>query len=500
MRKKKAIKNILTSLIFQIVMVIIGFVVPKMIIEKYGSNTNGIIQSITQFLSYISLFQAGFGPVVKSLLYKPLIDNDKAKINNILYAAQKFFRRIMYIFIVYILALMIFYPIISNTEFDNTYIISLILIISISTFAEYFWGLTYSLLLDADQRLYVYTYIQLGSVILNFIFTVILINCGTSIHIVKFIGGIIYAIKPLLLYSYVRKKYQISFKNVDKGYKIKQQWDGLAQHIAAVIHGNTDVVVLSIFSTMKEVSVYSVYNFVVLGLRNVVSSIINGLSSGFGDIIARKEIAKLNKSFNAYECIYHTFITIVYTCALVLIIPFESAYTYGIEDANYIRPLFGFLIVFAEFINSIKSPYSNLAISAGKFKETRNGACIEAALNLVISIILVFNFGLIGVAIGTGIAMIYRTIDFIIYDSKNILKRKKYIALVKMCVDIIEALAISLIIKKTIVINCYNYVDFIKYGIAVLAIVSIVVLMINLLFYRNDLKDIKEYFIKNGKK
>ena len=76
MRKKKAIYNILSNLLLQIIIVIYGFIVPKVIITSFGSNVNGLISSITQFLAYITLLESGFGPVVKSLLYKPIAKQD----------------------------------------------------------------------------------------------------------------------------------------------------------------------------------------------------------------------------------------------------------------------------------------------------------------------------------------------------------------------------------------------------------------------------------------
>ncbi len=58
MRSKKAILNIISSLMMQITILICGFVVPKLIITNFGSNVNGLISSITQFLAYISLLES----------------------------------------------------------------------------------------------------------------------------------------------------------------------------------------------------------------------------------------------------------------------------------------------------------------------------------------------------------------------------------------------------------------------------------------------------------
>ena len=90
MRSKKAIINILTSLLLQIVVLVCGFIVPKLIITNFGSNVNGLVASITQFLAYITLLESGFGPVVKAALYKPIANRDKKQIENILKASEKF--------------------------------------------------------------------------------------------------------------------------------------------------------------------------------------------------------------------------------------------------------------------------------------------------------------------------------------------------------------------------------------------------------------------------
>ena len=117
MRSKKAIYNIMTSLILQLVIVVYGFIVPKIIIQSFGSNVNGLVSSITQFLAYITLLESGVGPVVKAALYKPIAKKDKKSINNILHSSESFFKTIAYVFIVYLIILSITYPLLVNKEF-----------------------------------------------------------------------------------------------------------------------------------------------------------------------------------------------------------------------------------------------------------------------------------------------------------------------------------------------------------------------------------------------
>lgn len=490
MRSKKAIINIISSLLLQLVTLICAFIVPRLIIKNFGSSVNGLVNSITQFLAYIALLESGFGPVVKSILYKPIANKNKEEIKKILKSSENFFRIISYIFIVYIIILCLILPTIISKEFDKYFTLSLLIIISISTFAEYYFGMTYKLYLQAEQKTYVTAFIQIGTTILNTVMIVMLIYFGQSIQIVKLASAIIFIFRPILQNLYVKKKYNINLKNIKSDYKIKQKWDGLAQHIAAVIHNNTDIVVLTIFTNTIEVSVYSVYLLVVNGIKNLVQALSGGIDASFGNMIANNEKQSLNKNFRVYELFYFTLITIIFTVTLLLILPFIEIYTKGVTDANYYRPAFAYLIVLAEFMWTIRLPYSSITLAAGHFKETMKGAWIESAVNIILSVILVFKFGIIGVAIGTLVAMIIRTIEFMYHTSKYILERNildTYKRLFLIAIEVILTVIISNILPK---FNIINYTTWILQAISTTIVAAIIVIFINFIIYKKDVKDL----------
>ena len=76
MRSKKALINSISSLLSQLVTIICGFVLPRLILSQFGSSYNGITSSITQFLNCVILLRAGVGGVTRAALYKPLADGD----------------------------------------------------------------------------------------------------------------------------------------------------------------------------------------------------------------------------------------------------------------------------------------------------------------------------------------------------------------------------------------------------------------------------------------
>ncbi|NSV80247.1 sugar isomerase, partial [Enterococcus faecalis] len=192
MRSKKALTSTIIALILQVVNILSAMIIPRMIIGTYGSSVNGLIQSITQFLGYISLLQLGVGGVIRAALYKPLADKDEIQINKVVKAASIFFRKIGGVSCGYILVLAIIYPLISEGLFNYKYVAFLVIIIGLSTIAQYMLGFPYRLLVTADQKLYIYDFIQIIATILNVIFPIILIKFDSNIHIVKFVSSIVF--------------------------------------------------------------------------------------------------------------------------------------------------------------------------------------------------------------------------------------------------------------------------------------------------------------------
>ena len=489
MRSKKAIYNIITNFILQLIVIINGFVIPKLIISKFGSAVNGLTASITQFLSYITLLEAGFGPVVKSVLYKPIAKKNKDEILNILKSSEKFFRIIALIFLGYIVLLTGIYPFLINNEFGHFYTMSLIVIISISTFVEYYFGMTYTLFLQAEQKNYIISIIRTAIYIFNIITILILIKLTASIHLIKAVTGLLFIIRPIVQNIYVKRKYNIYLKNIKENYKIKQKWEGLAQHIAYIIHTNTDITLLTLFCTLSEVSVYSVYAMVMNGIKNIIQVFSSSIDASFGDMIAKDEKNNLNKKFNIYEVIYFTIATIFCISTLILINPFVKVYTKGITDTNYVRYAFGYLLVIGEFIWLIRQPYNKIIQAAGHFRETRNGAWIEAGSNILISIILIFKFGIVGVAIGTAVAMTIRTIEFVYHTNKYILNRKIINSMNKIVLIIFETIFIFFVSSYIPLLENNSYINWFINAIEISSITVVVVLSLNWIFYKKEFKD-----------
>ena len=153
-----------------------------------------------------------------------------------------------------------------------------------------------------------------------------------------------------------------------------------------------------------------------------------------------------------------------------------SIYTKDITDANYIRPMFAYLLVISELMWVIRKPYHDMVKAVGHFKQTQIGAWAEAIVNIVLSIIFVLKFGMIGVVMGTLAATMIRTIELMYYTSKNILKRKVLYTYKRLLVIAIEIILIVLVINMIPRIEITSYLTWVIYGAIVFVIASLIVL------------------------
>ena len=97
-RGKKAIYNSAASLLAEGIAIVCGFILPRLILSSFGSNYNGLTQSVTQFLSVVALLRAGVGGATRASLYKTLANKDEKQLSATIRATELFMRKVALIF------------------------------------------------------------------------------------------------------------------------------------------------------------------------------------------------------------------------------------------------------------------------------------------------------------------------------------------------------------------------------------------------------------------
>ena len=428
MRTRQALKNMIASLLLQVILAVSGIIVPRFFTVLYGSSVNGLVSSIGQFITYMGLVEAGIGAAGTVALYGPLARNEIHEINGIVSAARAFYQRSGLIFVALVALLVLLYPFAVQNEIQDTgFIRMMILVLSVNGVVDYFFLGKYRVLLQADQRGYVISLVQIAGTVVMTAVSLWLIELQASALLVKGAAAAVYMLRGVAVAVYVRRNYpQISFRVKPNMAAFDQRWAALLHQVVGMVVNNTDIVLLTLLlkaNALAEVSVYSVYNLVSYSLNSLMNSISNGLGSGFGQVISQNEKAVLRKSFSSYEFLFFLVIFIVYTCMAVLLYPFVSLYSQDFTDGvNYVRWELVALFTAAGLLQSVRLPSLTILCAAGHFKQTQVRAIVEAVINLGASLALIGPFGISGVLIGTCLSYLYRTTDVILYSAKHFLQ------------------------------------------------------------------------------
>lgn len=443
-RQKRASINAATTLANQVLATVCGILIPWAMIDTFGSEAYGATTSVAQFLSYISLLEGGIGRAARGELYKPLADGDVQSISRVFLAVKRFFRTVGLAFLGYAVVLALCYYDIADVEaFSREYIFWLVLVIAIGKMAEFMGGYSNITLFNADQRQYVPNLVVMGTNVLNVILIVALCRSGWDMLWVKLGSSLVFVLKPVIYTLYRRRNYRIV--PTKERAVLKNRWTAIGQHMAYFIQNNIAVFLLTVFADLKYVAVYSVYHLISYSLRNIVTSLGGGMEAMFGDMIAKGEQEALRGAYRRYKFVLTALTVTLFGAAMVLILPFVRLYTYGVTDANYIQPLFAVILLLGDAVYCLTLPCYNLPIAAAKLKESRAGAYGEAIINVVVSLALVFWDPLLGVAIGTLAAMIFKSVYLMVFSAKNILHHgwRKMLRDYFLTVCVLTALAVA---------------------------------------------------------
>lgn len=489
MRTKKAMKNMIAAMIYQIVAIICGLITPRLILANFGSTYNGVVNSATQFLSIISILTLGITGATRVALYKTLGNEDTYGTSRIMKATKLYMRKVAVCVVGYAAILCIVYPFISHNDLTRLQNAAIIAIVSIGTFAQYFFGISNQTLLQADQSSYITYALDIFKTVVNTVCVAIIIKLGGSIYVVKLGSSIVFLITPMIMEIYVQYKYKLITNCEPDNQGVEQRGAVAFLSIANLIHNNVDLVLLTFFTDAKIISVYTVYYLVIGKIKSLMQVVTTGMEAAFGNMWAKGEINNLKRNFRGFEYVMFTFTAIVFSCVGMLIIPFVIRYTYGVTDVEYARLDIAILITIAEAFYCIRQPYMTLVQATGHYKETKNGSAIEAFLNLIVSLALIKFIGISGAIIGTLIANSFRTIQYATFISKKVLHRN-FTEVIRRFIWVLGCsliiCCISLTVEKMIIFEA-GWNGWIFEACIIFAISCAVSLIMSIIFYNKDL-------------
>lgn len=482
MNKKNITKNLLISFLGQIIIIVLGFVLPRIILKNYGSDTNGLTSTITQIFTYLALFEAGISQATKNALFRPINDNDREKMSEIVATSKKQFGRVSLLYGCGVITLAIVLPFILKTDYNYWTIFLIVFFEGLTNSVCFYFINTRSAFLSANGKNYVITSIDVVARVFSYGIKILLALFKVNIVIIQACFFATSLLKLLFYYLYTKKKYPwLKFNSNTTTKKLPDKNSYIVTEIAWTIFSSTDMIVLSIFVSTSLSSVYSVYSMVFMALSGLLNSVYLSINYVLGQTY-HKDINEYKKIHDIYNSFFMATITILIGAAYVLIVPFVKIYTKDINDEQYLYKWLPLLFSIIQLLSWSRYLPGNLSGIAGYAKPTSIISMIEAALNIVLSIAFVFFLGINGVLLATVISLPIKVIYLNILSEHTILKRNPLKTILIVFVNFLSFASI-VVINEIFGISdniAPNIPSFLLYGVVIVFVLSMVIFPLNL--------------------
>ena len=498
-RGKKSVYNLVFGVSNQIIVLVIGLIIPRMFISSFGSETNGIQSSISYLYTYVALLESGIGTATLQALYRYVGIGDREGVNAILSATKKQYQKISLYYLLCMIGMALVFPYSVNSSLPKTTIALMTFLSGITTLTNFVAYGKFVIFLQVDGRAYIVQIVSLLSYIGKNAIKIIFLTRGMSIVSI-YLAELIIPAFVVAFYAIYKRKYFPWINYREKPYfeAISQSKNVLVHQISNIICNSTDVLVLTyIVGDLALVSVYNLYCMIFDAVKSLIANIFSSVHFIMGqtyntDIVAYRQLHRIYEISDYYVSFS------LYSVAYVMILPFMRIYTRGISDVNYVDGTLALMFVLVKLVSSLREPAGQLINYAGHFKETQTRSMIETGLNLGISVISSKFIGIYGVLLGTIIALTYRMIDMYEYTSRHFLDRSILESL-RQCLIYGIGFAVVILISKFVRIQVNTFIQFFIYAIPVTLVMILYYGVITMIFNHEFVKIVISKLKKGAK-
>ena len=426
-KKDNRIKyNLLSGIVYQVVLIALSFLLPRLYLENFGSEVNGVLSTIKQIFVYLFLLESGVGLATTQALYKPVAEKNHSKISSVISATHNYYVKIGFLYAAIVLGIAVVYAWIIPTGMSSWVVFGIIVLTALPALFSYFVQAKYRILLEVDGRKYVITNSETVLQLLSNVAKILVLLLTDNLLLMQGVYCALSLLQLGFVYAHAKRRYEwLDIKAEPDLGAIAQRKSVLVHQVSGMVFNNTDVLLLSFLCDFKVVSVYTIYNIFFSQVQTFITSILSGFSFALGQLF-HTDKEKFMKVYNVYETFYIMGTFVIYTLMAVFLLPLIQIYTQGIDDANYTNVFLVLLFVLMNMLANGKLPSNHVIEYSGKFEETRSHAIWEMVINITVSVVAILLWGICGAIVGTIVALLYRGSMMIYYSNKKVLERNVF--------------------------------------------------------------------------
>ena len=505
-RTINSIKNSITSLIENIVIIVVGFLSRTIFIKILGIEFLGLNGLFSNVLLMLSLFELGIGNAIVFSMYKPIAVKNNERIKSLILFYKKAYNIIsIIVFVIGLIILPFISLIVGKIDIEiNIYLIYFLFLLN--TVSTYILAYKRSMLY-ANQKNYIINIVHTLFLVFMNVTQLVFLYYTHNYYLFLVINIIYQLFENVILSIICDKKYPYLKDNpkpIDKKtekeifVKVKAL---LFHKVGSIIVFGTDNIIISRFLGIIYVGLYANYNLIINSILSLFKQAMNAITSSVGNLVAYENKEKIFDIFKKIRFINFWISCFSAVSILIIMQPFIVTW---LGNDYLLKNSVLFILVINYFQKMQRSTYTIFKDSAGIWEPDKLIPLIEAILNIVISVVLVKYIGLSGVFLGTILSgLLLWTYSYPKFVYKKIFERSYYnyfIETISYFMIFCLISCISILMSRMLVFDNLYLNLFIKMAISVV-IPNIIIIIIyyktpEFKFLLNILKNIKKRYIK----
>ena len=458
MRSEKVIKNISYDYFGNLLTILISFVLKSVFIYTLGKEYLGLSGLFTNVLAILSLTELGISSAITYELYKPLADKDFKKIHSIMNFYKKAYLLIG--IIIFVIGLCLLPALKFIVKFDSQIQINyygIYILFLLNTVISYLFNAYKATIFYAAQKKYVTKKIEYILTIGQTLAQIAVLFLLKDYFLYLIIGIVRSILQNYLVARLANKEYPILKEpkaeplNKEATSRIFKNVYALALYkLSGVVVNSTDNIIISAFISTGVLGCYSLYNYLLITLKSCMAIIFESFVAAVGDINATGEDGNKRKVFDVIFFISF----ILYGLSAIGLWQVSTVFIEKWAGADFIMSQWTVLLMAISYlILGLENATYIFRTACGLFNEAKFRPVASAAINLMLSLILVYVMGIDGVFIGTIVSRVvtYLTIDPVVVF-KNVFKKpvlEYYVQYFIYCLEIVIVGVICQLINQT---------------------------------------------------
>ena len=478
-------RNIFFSLLSQALTLLFDIICRKVFLQVLSAEYLGLTSTFSSVLNILSFAELGVGTAIIYSLYKPIKENDQVKITALL----RLYRNVYWGVGAFILiAGACLTPVLSSfvkemPNIPHVNIIYLLLVFQVGS--QYFFSYKINFL-NATQQNYVFRIVQISASLIKLVLQIASLLIFKNYFLYLAIAIVITLAVDIYCSIYVNKKYPF-LKN--KPTKLdKEEYKTISKNIFALflyrvsntISVTIDTIIISKMLGVVPAAIYANYHLIITYSDAFFINGLGNITPSVGNLMVDSTIEKKKSFFKTMQDIYYWISTYLGVGMIICFNPMVQSWLgteFLLEESVVIA------LAISVTLTNFQRPCSIMRDANGLFWYGKLRPLFMAIINVALSILLTYYFGIIGVVIGT---IASKVLTFVWYDPYIVYKHVLKKGLKEYYLTYIERWLFFLVLTVTCYALCYRlhfhgWAQLITYA----AIVTIVVNISSYLYYKN---------------